>query len=65
MYLDESLTSYATPFCGYSMDEALLKKAQLDTIHKVGEPGCHYSPAMIIPDVSRSGYYRVIILEDL
>ena len=62
---DDFLLKHGTPFQGYSMDEALIKKAQLDVLNGVGEPGCHCPPAMIIPDVSRSGYYCVIILNDL
>lgn len=46
---------------GYTMEEALLKKAKVDDAHDVSNPNSRWEPAEIVPDQSRHDGYKVII----
>ena len=45
---------------GYTMSEALDKKAKVDEAHGVGMPGSKWNPSEIVPDTIKGGFKVVI-----
>ena len=46
---------------GFTMEEALEKKATVDKEHGVGTPNCKWNPSEIVPDNSKKSGFKVII----
>jgi hypothetical protein len=46
---------------GFSMAEAIEKKAAVDEAHGVGQPNSKWAPAEIVPDESKTTGFKVVI----
>lgn len=46
---------------GYTMREAMEKKAKVDEAHGVGTPESRWNPAEIVPDTSKKDGFKVVI----
>lgn len=46
---------------GFTMEEAIEKKAKVDTEYGVNKPGANWHPAQIVPDHAKKSGYMVTI----
>lgn len=46
---------------GFTMEEAMMKKAAVDDAHGVGTPTSKWNPAEIVPDTGRKSGFKVVI----
>ena len=60
MYTSE-FTKHWDDVNGYTMREAMEKKAKVDEAHGVGTPNSKWNPAEIVPDTSRKDGFKVVI----
>ena len=60
MYTSE-FTKHWDTTNGFTMQEALSKKAKVDEAHNIGSPASKWNPAEIVRDDQKASGYKVVI----
>ncbi len=59
--MSSEFTKHWDKINGFSMAEAIEKKAAVDDAHGVGTPSSKWAPAEIVPDTSKRTGFKVVI----